>query len=315
MHHTLIAKLAGLLTRIKRPDQLSLPASLPSKKQNDGPKSVTVKEIMTPLGITISNVLLAKSMTKTKILLIGDNCIDRYTYGRVPRLSPEAPVPVFQPVRSIELAGMAGNVKRNLERLGLEVDFQYTSVSHKERLLDEHSNYHLLRIDNDANAQPIAVGFISKENLSNYSAIVISDYNKGTVTYELVKWLRSVFFGPIFVDTKKHDLAQFNNCYVKVNEHERAAATSVPDPTCLITTLGKAGAEYKGTIFPSNLIDVVDVCGAGDTFLAALTYDYLSTRSITSAIKFANRAASITVQHVGVYAPSLEEISTNAPIL
>ena len=259
-------------------------------------------------------MLYSNYMTKTKILLIGDNCIDRYTYGKVARLSPEAPVPVFQPLHSVELAGMAGNVKRNLEMLGLVVDFRYTAVSHKERLLDEHSNYHLLRIDNDATPQPIDTGFISEDALSNYDAVVISDYNKGTVTYELVKWLRAVFFGPIFIDTKKHNLQQFNNCYVKVNEHERAAATSLPDSTCLITTLGKAGAEYKGTIFPSNLIDVVDVCGAGDTFLAALTYKYLSTRSITSAIKFANQAASVTVQHVGVYAPTLEEISTNTTI-
>ena len=50
------------------------------------------------------------------------------------------------------------------------------------------------------------------------------------------------------------------------------------------------------------------MCGAGDTFLAAVAYSYLETGSIEEAIKFAMRASAVTVQHVGVYAPRLEEI-------
>ena len=55
-------------------------------------------------------------------------------------------------------------------------------------------------------------------------------------------------------------------------------------------------------------VEVSDVCGAGDTFLAALTYKYLETQDMNQAITFAIKASSITVQHVGVYAPTLEEI-------
>jgi len=50
------------------------------------------------------------------------------------------------------------------------------------------------------------------------------------------------------------------------------------------------------------------VCGAGDTFLAALAYKWCDTKNINDAIKFAVKAASITVQHLGNYAPTLEEI-------
>jgi len=50
------------------------------------------------------------------------------------------------------------------------------------------------------------------------------------------------------------------------------------------------------------------VCGAGDTFLAALVVKYLDDYNIDTAIKFAMQAAAITVQHIGVYAPSLKEI-------
>ena len=55
-------------------------------------------------------------------------------------------------------------------------------------------------------------------------------------------------------------------------------------------------------------VEVVDVTGAGDTFLAAMAYQYLVTTDIESAVQFATRAASITVQNMGVYAPTLEEI-------
>jgi D-beta-D-heptose 7-phosphate kinase/D-beta-D-heptose 1-phosphate adenosyltransferase len=57
-------------------------------------------------------------------------------------------------------------------------------------------------------------------------------------------------------------------------------------------------------------VEVADVCGAGDTFLSALAYQYLITNDIELSIPFAIRASEITVQHMGVYAPDLRE--TNA---
>jgi len=71
--------------------------------------------------------------------------------------------------------------------------------------------------------------------------------------------------------------------------------------------MGKDGCLYKGKMYPAPPVEVVDVCGAGDTFLATLCYFYLKTNSINDAIIYANRAASVTVQHLGVYAPTLPE--------
>ena len=61
-------------------------------------------------------------------------------------------------------------------------------------------------------------------------------------------------------------------------------------------------------IYPTKTVEVVDVCGAGDTFLAALATQYLYTKDIEKSIIFANIAAGITVQHRGNYAPSYDEI-------
>jgi bifunctional ADP-heptose synthase (sugar kinase/adenylyltransferase) len=246
--------------------------------------------------------------TKYKILLIGDDCNDVYTYGYVKRISPEAPVPVFEPHYIIYRDGMAGNVRKNLEALGCDVTFlrDKDRVSEKNRLIDERTKQQLLRVDRDIEGKPIT---FETAIPPVYDAVVISDYNKGTVTYELIEELVREVNVPIFVDTKKTDLARLSGCYVKINALEKSRATSLPKIDHLIVTQGHHGATWNGWVFPAEIAgDVVDVCGAGDTFLAALAYKFLETNHMPDAIKFANKASAVTVQHVGVYAPRLEQI-------
>ena len=240
-----------------------------------------------------------------RILLIGDDCQDVYQFGTIDRLSPEAPVPVFIPGKKETKPGMAGNVAKNLEALGCKVSYLHGNTSVKTRLIDRRSKQHLVRIDDDTISNPIVFETVIS---TGYDAIVSSDYNKGTVSYEVVEELRRDFSGPIFVDTKKTDLHRMEGCIVKINSLEYTKITS----TCseLITTAGADGAYYKGTRYPAMKVEVADVCGAGDTFLSALTYQYLITNDIELSISFAIRASEITVQHMGVYAPDLRE--TNA---
>lgn len=248
--------------------------------------------------------MVIQQQKKFKILLIGDNCVDEYQYGIVDRISPEAPVPVFRPINNESKPGMAGNVKENLEALGCEVDYWHGDTSVKTRLVDRRSGQHIVRIDKDVISQSLIV---NNSVPLNYDAIVISDYNKGTVSYELIETLREMFTGPIFVDTKKTDLARLEGCIVKINSLENSLIKTAC--TDLIVTLGKHGARYKEKTYTTITdIEVIDVCGAGDTFLSALAYEYLNSSNMDKAIEFANSAAEITVQHSGVYAPKLKEI-------
>lgn len=238
--------------------------------------------------------------------MIGDNCEDVYQYGSVERISPEAPVPIFKYSHSEIRPGMAGNVKENFEKLGCEVTFLSNNKSIKTRLIDTRSRQHIVRIDEDAECEPIEI-VNDLSILSNlYDAVVFSDYNKGTVSYELIEEIRKGFTGPIFIDTKKQDVGRFEGCFVKINELEYSKLKT--ECTNLIVTLGGNGAKYLNKKFKAPKVEVVDVTGAGDTFLSALTYKYLYENDIEDAIKFAIRASSITVQHFGVYAPSLDEI-------
>lgn len=242
---------------------------------------------------------------KLKILLIGDNGVDQYQYGNVSRISPEAPVPIINYTHTVTKPGMAANVRDNLEKLGCDVVFMHgVRTSTKTRIIDSKSKQHLIRIDQDERSKPINIGY---EILDQYDAIVISDYNKGSVEYDTIENLRKNYTGPIFVDTKKTDLARFEGCYVKINEKEYDDAKTFP--TELIVTLGRNGVRYKEHKISTPQVEAFDVCGAGDTFLAALAYEYIITKDILKAINFATKAASVTIQHVGVYSPTVTEIN------
>jgi D-beta-D-heptose 7-phosphate kinase/D-beta-D-heptose 1-phosphate adenosyltransferase len=60
---------------------------------------------------------------RTSVLVVGDVMLDRYVYGRVDRISPEAPVPILTIERELAMPGGAGNVVRNLTALGAAVAF------------------------------------------------------------------------------------------------------------------------------------------------------------------------------------------------
>ena len=73
--------------------------------------------------------------------------------------------------------------------------------------------------------------------------------------------------------------------------------------------MGDKGAKYRDKIYPTEKVTVFDVVGAGDTFLAALSYFYLVMGSIEKAIPFANKASSIAVQHTGTYVLNEQDVA------
>lgn len=243
-----------------------------------------------------------------KVLLIGDYCTDVYIYGRVSRISPEAPVPIFDEISREQKPGMAGNVLENMRSLGVVVDHRFPSLSDtiKTRFVDEASGQHFLRVDSNDYCEEY---FEDRVDESLYDAVIVSDYNKGYITYSLLSKLQEDCTRiPVFIDTKKTNLSiiQNNNFFVKVNEPEYHSLKS--HPSNMIITRGGNDVLYNNIKYSVPRIPVLDVTGAGDTFISALTYKYVNTRSIDESIQFAIRAASVSVTKRGVYAPSLDEI-------
>ena len=118
-----------------------------------------------------------------KILVIGDSCKDVFIYGTANRLCPEAPVPVFIPKRKTETGGMAANVYENIESLYVDVDLITNSEPiTKTRYVEEKANHLIIRIDSN---DKVSNSFdIKRVPFGDYDAVIVSDYDKGYLTYD-----------------------------------------------------------------------------------------------------------------------------------
>jgi D-beta-D-heptose 7-phosphate kinase/D-beta-D-heptose 1-phosphate adenosyltransferase len=141
--------------------------------------------------------------------------------------------------------------------------------------------------------------------------VVISDYNKGFLTEETLLNISRIA-KMSFIDTKKplsKWAEEFN--YIKVNkkefdnpEHDKKFIND--NLNKIIVTKGEQGAILgKITVIQTRQVEVRDVSGAGDTFLAGLVAKYTNSGDIIESIKFANQCAGEAVSHKGVVSVDL----------
>ena len=242
-----------------------------------------------------------------KILVIGDNCTDVFIYGRCERLSPEAPIPVFEPSKTITNDGMAGNVVANLRKLGVEkveLISNHEQIT-KTRYVEEKSNQMLLRVD--SNDKVRNTFDIKKVDFDSYDAVVVADYDKGFLTLADIQDI-SERAKLSFIDTKKvieHNYFQ-NYTFVKMNEVEwenclKHGAVYDDWESKLIVTMSERGCMYQRKRYSvDNSIEVRDLSGAGDTWMASFVFRYVETENVSESIEFANQKATLVVQKRGV---------------
>ena len=239
---------------------------------------------------------------KSKILVIGDSCMDVHVYCKSERLCPDKPVPVLEVINKVENPGMARNVYENLKSLKANVDIcdneNWCDVT-KTRYIHEPSNHMFFRLDSKNK-----IDRIKKRDIEySYDHIVISDYNKGFLSEDDIEEICSNHKS-VFLDSKKllgpwAEKASF----IKINDHEyRRSEQYITERIAerLIMTAGKDGCYYKGQNYPVKELNVIDVSGAGDAFFAGLVFKYAIKKDIISAIKFANKCSSKVVQERGV---------------
>ena len=251
-----------------------------------------------------------------KILVVGDSCKDVFRYGDITRLTPEAPVPVFNPLRETENDGMARNVSNNVEALnvGIHTITNPNSIR-KVRYVDDKSNQLVLRVDEhdycdriDDMILTMIQGnecYIPMTGKVKVDAIIISDYCKGFLWEEDIKFICENNDN-VFVDTKKKLGEWVENCtYLKINSLEYENNEEflneyyvIMDKT--IVTKGNEGCLFQGKIYPTEDVQVKDISGAGDTFIAGLVVKYLKSNDIEKAIDFAQKCTKIVVQKHGV---------------
>jgi bifunctional ADP-heptose synthase (sugar kinase/adenylyltransferase) len=244
-----------------------------------------------------------------KVLVIGDSCIDIFEYGKCYRISPEAPVPVLVPTTSIQNSGMTLNVCQNLFALGIDCDvITNDNKPIKKRYVEDISNHMLLRVDRNDSVDSLSWDKLYDIPFNEYKAVIISDYDKGFIDREQIRYISDAH--PLtFMDCKKRlDEWCSNIKYIKINYKESQENWEFLHngyKNNLIITNGKDGASLNyNKHFPMEIDDqhpVRDLSGAGDTFLAGLIAEFLNNNgNIDEAINFANKCAAWVVTQRGV---------------
>lgn len=244
-----------------------------------------------------------------KILVIGEKCIDRFMYCDVSRFSPEAPVPVLNPIEIVENDGMAGNVVRNI--LAMKSD---SLVSHwyqeeiitKTRFVEKKSNHMFLRLDDgETNISKVELTEERIGELSNFNIVIVSDYDKGFMTNDDLLTIGKNSKMSILDSKRKLSKEIVNNfTFVKLNEKESLQNSDLLECKNILVTLGSKGTKFNEEVYPSpNPQETIDVSGAGDTFTSAFILKYLETGDIKTSIIYANEMSSIVVSKRGVAVP------------
>jgi len=254
-------------------------------------------------------------MALKKILVIGEGCVDKFIYCATKRLAPDVPVPVLHVVHTEENPGMAKNLERNIRALHSACDIvtnaDWKRVT-KTRYMHHGSNQAFFRVDV---GDRIARVDVRKIPLKTYDIVAISDYDKGFLTNEDLRYICERH-PVVFIDSKKPVGPFLSKVkFIKINEkeYERSRPVSKYLARKIICTKSEKGAEFKGVTYPIEKVEVRDVSGAGDSFFAALLVHYAKTGRIEEAIKFANLCAKHVVQQKGVsviQAPTEAEMAT-----
>ena len=245
------------------------------------------------------------SSMDTKVLCIGDSCLDTYIYGRCERLCPEGPVPVLSQSHKTETLGMAGNTYNNL---CVFFDFvkllsNKSSDITKTRFIDEKTNQLLLRVDANDSCEAIE-GL--EEKLKGYDLAVVSDYCKGFLTDENLVAIGSNF--PFSVLDSKRKITQEivdSFSFIKLNEDEYHRNRDIVEAnnynlSKFVITMGSKGVKFLDKIYPPNkVVQTFDVSGAGDVFTASFASKLYKSNSIRDSIEYAQECCVKVIQKKG----------------
>ena len=286
-----------------------------------------------------------------KIVVIGDVILDKYLIGSSTRISPEAPVPVLEVSEEFYECGGAANVAANiaslegrvalfgfvgkdepgailktlLEERGIKYYFGSNSKT-TLKIRPKVKNQQLLRIDYEDRSEKKAdeqmINAMRRE-ISDSDLIVISDYAKGTISPELMRFLKSSN-KKIIADPKPRNMSLFYKVFlVKLNENEAFEISKEKEiyeagrnirgtlGSDVIITRGERGMvlfSEKELEIPTYAKEVYDLSGAGDTTLSALALSIASGASLEEASIISNHAAGIAVGKVGTYQVRLNEL-------
>lgn len=275
-----------------------------------------------------------------KIAVVGDLILDKYMFGNMNRISPEAPAPIVSLISSRYYLGGAANVANNIKAMGHEVKLftiigkdKYqsyaTEMLEKENIPYEFSETFITTLKRRIVVQDRLIMRIDDDNFfpeeANFTLptdvdfIIVSDYGKGTINkYTLAKiWEHAEKNSiPIIVDPCIKNMDLYGTGFLlKLNDKEWAQVDhnkALHDFEYVIVTMGDQGCIIHSSVEPDGiLIPVVreypvDPAGAGDTFCAALAIALAKGINMEEACSIANECAASVVTKVGICVPEIK---------
>tara|TARA_E500000331_G_scaffold321595_1_gene335953 strand:- start:40 stop:1194 length:1155 start_codon:yes stop_codon:yes gene_type:complete len=250
-----------------------------------------------------------------KVLVLGDIIIDKYIYGTSTRISPEAPVPIVNIEQVSTSLGGAGLVYENLKKLGIDVTLFETEQpqSIKTRIISD--GHYITRLDEDENADSNAVlSNVLRSDFSQYDYVILSDYDKGVLdnAKQIIAHINSQ--GPkVIVDPKRYAHDYEGAWLVKPNHNEYTKFEFDEWKDNIITT--DAGHNVTAKIddieynIPVETVEVSDVTGAGDCFMAAFVYGLTKGYTHKKCLEIAVKGSTESVKHSGTYILKQEDVN------
>ena len=249
-----------------------------------------------------------------KVLVFGDVIVDKYIYGSSTRISPEAPVPVVNIEKIATSLGGAGLVYENLKNLGVNVTLLETEQprSVKTRIICD--GHYVTRLDEDENGDGDAVlKNVLLSDFSSFDYVILSDYNKGVLdkAKEIIAHINSQ--GPKVIVDPKRNINEYKDAWlVKPNYKEMFDFGFDKWQGNIITT--NAGKGVTATIdkikydMPVQTVEVSDVTGAGDCFLAGFVYGLTKGYTYKKCLEVAIKGSTESVRHSGTHILKQEDV-------
>ncbi|HEX9544273.1 MAG TPA: D-glycero-beta-D-manno-heptose-7-phosphate kinase [Pyrinomonadaceae bacterium] len=312
---------------------------------------------------------IIQAMRDRKIVVLGDVMLDEFVWGDVTRISPEAPVPVVDIRRESVHLGGAANVLANVVALGAggcvvgvvgndsagerikatlrevspqQVD-EYMAVDDKrpsttKTRIIAHSQL-VVRADREhrgpVNGQVEQRIIESLKNaIQNADAFVVSDYDKGVITPNILGEILNLAYKriPVLIDPKIRNFSYYRPAsLITPNHFEALRMTNLEEDSdeglhraarliqekldcdAVLITRGERGImlleRNQGPVFVETAArEVYDVTGAGDTVIATLAAALAAGASTLEAANLANHAAGIVVGKVGTATAGAAEL-------
>lgn len=322
----------------------------------------------------LSSTEIFEKINQLKVVVIGDLMLDQYIFGKVDRISPEAPVPVLRIGHKESRLGGAANVAFNCKSLGAEVSIAsvigddenghalkalleqegintdlvhfstFRKTTTKSRIVSKGQQ--VMRLDeeelaplNSKEEHPFIDATLRYLQIRKPDLVIFEDYNKGVLKENVIHRVleHCQHLGLVTaVDPKFDNFLAYKGVDIfkpNLKEVQQGLKISIPEVELglmkevhnllyknlehkvTLLTLSEHGMFYSTGetegLIPTNVRNLADVSGAGDTVIAVAAMVYAVTKDVYKMAQWSNIAGGLVCEETGVIPVNKEKLANS----